>query len=57
METLGIMTIKDLAKLMNKSESTIRTWRLRGQIPKDCFKVIGSTVFVKAKEIREFLGK
>lgn len=57
METLGIMSIKDLAKLMNKSESTIRTWRLRGQIPKDCFKVIGSTVFVKAKEIREFLGK
>lgn len=55
METLGIMTIKNFAKLMNKPESTIRTWRLREQIPKTCFKVIGSTVFVKVQEIKKFL--
>lgn len=57
METLGIITIKDFAKLMNKPESTIRTWRLREQIPKTCFKVIGSTVFVKIQEIKKFLDQ
>lgn len=35
----------------------IRTWRKRGVIPAKCFKVIGSTVFVRVKEMQEWLAQ
>ena len=47
METLfNIMKIKDFAKQIGIPESTVRTWRRRGEIPEQCFLVIGSTVSV-----------
>ena len=53
---LGIVSIKDFAKLIGKPESTIRTWKLRGDIPEACFLVIGSTIFVKVKQLMECMG-
>lgn len=52
----GIVSIKDFAKLIGKPESTIRTWKLRGDIPEVCFLVIGSTVFVKVNQFMECMG-
>lgn len=57
MEQFGIMRIKDFSKMMGISESTIRTWKLRKEIPESCFKKIGGTVFIKVKEMEEFLAK
>ena len=53
---LGILSIKDFAKLMKKPESTIRTWKLRGDIPQECFLVIGSTIFVIVDKFKECMG-
>ena len=57
METLfNIMKIKDFAKQIGIAESTVRTWRRRGEIPEQCFLVIGSTVFVKVNEFQAFIA-
>ena len=57
MESLfNIMKIKDFAKQMGIPESTVRTWRRRGEIPEQCFLVIGSTVFVKVNEFQAFIA-
>lgn len=42
-----LISLKDFAKELNKPESTVRTWKRRGDIPASVFKVIGSTVFVR----------
>lgn len=55
-DTFGIMSLKEFAKAINKPESTVRTWRQRGEIPEHCFKVIGGTVFVRVQEIQAFLA-
>lgn len=57
METLfNIIKIKDFAKQIGIPESTVRTWRRRGEIPEQCFLVIGSTVFVKVNEFQAFIA-
>lgn len=52
----GIIDIKSFAKQLGKPESTIRTWKRRGDIPASCFFIIGSTVFVKVNEFNSFIG-
>lgn len=54
---IGLMKIKDLAQELKTPESTIRTWKRRGDIPLSCFKEIGGTVFVKVEKFREWLDK
>lgn len=44
-----IIKIKEFAIELNIPESTIRTWKRRGDIPAECFVVIGSTVFIKVE--------
>ncbi len=56
MPDFGIITIRDFAKSIGKPESTIRTWKRRGDIPSSCFKEVGNTIFVKLKEIQEWLA-
>lgn len=56
METFKIMKLKDFAKEIKTPESTVRTWKRRGEIPANCFLVIGSTVFVRVNEIQQWLG-
>ena len=58
METLfNIMKIKDFAKQIGIPESTVRTWRRRGEIPEQSFFIIGSTVFVKVEEVRKWISQ
>lgn len=51
----GLMSIKDFAKELNKPESTIRTWKRRGELPPSIFKEIGGTVFIRAEKFQEWL--
>ena len=53
---LGIIKLKEFAKMLGVPESTVRTWKRRGDIPKECFITIGVTVFVKEAETKAFLG-
>lgn len=53
----GLMSINEFAQALRKPESTIRTWRKRGKIPAECFMVIGSTVFVKVKEVQKWIAQ
>ena len=53
----GLMTLKDLAKELNKPESTVRTWKRRGEIPPFLFKEIGGTIFVKVEKFKEWVEK
>lgn len=51
----GLMTIKDLAEELGKPESTIRTWKRRGDLPPSLFKNIGGTVFVRQEKFKEWV--
>ena len=51
----NIMKLKDFAKAICTPESTVRTWKRRGEIPSSCFKVIGSTVYVRVDEMQELI--
>ena len=55
METFKIMKLKDFAKEIKTSESTIRTWKRRGDIPERCFKIIGTTIYVIVPEMQQWL--
>lgn len=50
-----IMKIKEFAKELNIPESTIRTWKRRGDIPAECFVVIGATVFIKVEVFQNWM--
>lgn len=52
---LGLMTLKELSKELQKPESTIRTWRRRGDLPPSLFKEIGGTVFVRVEKLKEWI--
>ena len=51
----NLMTLKDFAKELNKPESTIRTWKRRGELPSFLFKEIGGTVFVRTEKFKEWV--
>lgn len=53
----GLMTLKEFAKQMNKPESTIRTWKRRGDLPENLFKKIGGDVFIKTEKFKEWVEK
>lgn len=53
----GLMSLKDFAKELNKPESTIRTWKRRGELPSFLFKEIGGTVFVRSEKFKEWVEK
>lgn len=52
----NILRLKEFAESIKVPESTVRTWKRRGDIPKNCFLIIGSTVFVKVDQFRESMG-
>lgn len=52
-----IMSIKEFAKEVGKSESTIRTWRRRGNLPSHIFLKIGGEIFIKTKKFQELIEK
>lgn len=51
----GLMTIKEFAKTLGKSESTIRTWKRRGDLPPFLFLKIGGDIFIKTEEFQKLI--
>ena len=52
---VNLISIKKAAEILDKPESTIRTWKRRGSIPEDCFFKIGGTVFLKANKFQQWV--
>lgn len=52
---IGLITLKEFAKRLNTPESTIRTWKTRGDIPSFLFKKVGGTLFVRENRIQEWV--
>lgn len=50
----NLISLKDFAKQLGKPESTVRTWKRRGDIPAKCFFSIGSTVFIRINVFQEW---
>ena len=53
----GLMKIKAFAEELGVPDSTIYSWRRKGDIPPSCFKNIGGSVFVKVEEMKKWLDK
>jgi excisionase family DNA binding protein len=53
----GLMKIKAFAEELGVPQSTIYSWKDRGEIPLSCFKQIGGTWFVRVNEMKEWLEK
>lgn len=51
------MSIKDFAKELGKSESTVRTWKRRGLLPSFLFREIGNSIYVREEKAKEWLEK
>lgn len=51
----NLITIQELAKKLDKPVSTVRTWKIRGNIPQDVFFKIGGTVFVKEDKFNQWV--
>lgn len=57
MDNFKIMKLKDFAKEIQTPESTVRTWKRRGDIPAECFLCIGSTIFVRVNKIQQWISQ
>lgn len=51
----GLITLKEFSKRLGKPESTIRTWKRRGDLPSFLFKKIGGDVFIKIKKFEKWV--
>lgn len=51
-----LITIKQLAEQLGKPQSTIYSWKDKGNIPSNCFKQIGGSWFVKVKVFQEWVN-
>ncbi len=50
----GTISMKACADYLGVALSTLYTWRKKGDIPADCFKEVGGTIFVLARNMRRF---
>ncbi len=55
MADFNVITLKEFANSIHKPESTVRTWKRRGNMPASCFATIGNTVFVRVNAVQAFL--
>ena len=51
----GLIKLTELSKELGVPESTVRTWKRRGDIPPSCFKPIGGTIYVKINKMQEWI--
>ncbi len=51
----GLIRIKAFADEMKVPPSTVYSWRREGVIPPSCFKPIGGTLYVKVKEMQNWI--
>lgn len=52
---LGLLTINELARELKTKPPTIRTWKLRGDLPEKLFIKIGGTVYCKENELKGWI--
>lgn len=57
MSLANLISIKEFAKQLGKPESTVRTWKRRGDIPKQCFLSIAGSVFINVSVFEEWVKK
>ena len=50
----NLIDIKEFSKMIGKPESTVRTWRRRGDLPSQIFLKIGNSIFIKTAEFEKF---
>jgi len=50
-----LIRIKDLAANLKVPESTIYSWRNRGDIPSECFLKIGGTIFIQIERFNKWV--
>lgn len=55
MEDIGLITLEEFAKMLDKPITTVRTWKQREQLPSFLFKKVGGCVFVKKNRIQEWV--
>jgi hypothetical protein len=51
----NLMTLDVAALKLNVAESTLRTWKRRCEIPEECFKKIGSRVFIRTDKFQRWV--
>lgn len=51
----NLITLEAAAKQLDVVESTLRTWKRRGEIPPECFKTIGTRVFIRKDKFQAFI--
>lgn len=52
---IGLITLNEFAKMLNKPITTVRTWKQRGELPSFLFKKVGGCVYVKESKIQEWI--
>ena len=53
---LGVLSMNDFAKVMERGRSTIYDWKNKGKLPANCFKRIGGTWYVKVDKMKAFMA-
>lgn len=56
MINLNLITVGKLAECLGVPKSTVYSWKRNGNIPKNCFKKIGGTIFVIESAITKFFN-
>lgn len=51
----NLITLSVAAEKLNVAENTLRTWKRRGEIPSDCFKKIGTRIFLRKDKFQIFV--
>lgn len=52
----GLLSIKEVAELLQSKESTVRTWIKRGQIPSHLIFKIGATVRIREEKFNNWIN-
>lgn len=52
---IGLISLAEFAKRLNIPTSTVRVWKMRGELPSFLFKKVGGTVFVRENRIQEWV--
>ena len=50
-----LITIAEAAEKLKVAESTLRTWKRRKEIPEECFKTIGTRVYIRKEKFKSFI--
>lgn len=50
-----LITIAEAAEKLKVAESTLRTWKRRKEIPEECFKTIGTRVYIRKEKFKNFI--